>query len=217
MGETEWNKVRKRAYYDAGYRSEISRELRAEPGGLHAHEVYDINYVTGVCTFKKVCAITPLEHVYFIHSGRAITMWKNKNPLYSTEKLLRGVENGFKLIYEWNKSHPRSKKLKPYQTFLEYLKQEELREPMKELIKKYDIEFWGEDTKRMCDWEDWKLVIIGKDGKKEEYPTPYKDYQAWEEAMALKAKEDNTRKIDSPFKDGAYDEIEKILKEDYEK
>ena len=217
MGEAEWTKVRKRAYYDAGYRSEISRELCAEPGGLHAHEVYDINYVTGVCTFKRVCAITPLEHVYFIHSGRAITLWKNHNPLYSTERLLKGVENGFKLIHEWNEAHPKRTKLKAYQTFLEYLKFDELREPMEKLIEKYDIEFWGEDLKRQCDWEDWKLVIVDNKGRRKEYPTPYKDYRAWEEAMAEKSKQDNVRKIDNPFTGGPFDEIEKALKEDYEK
>lgn len=216
MGEAEWTKTRKKAYFDAGYKSEISGILCAEPGSLHAHEVYSINYVTGTCRFKKICAITPLEHVYFIHSGRAITMWKNKNPLYSTDKLLKGVENGFKLIYEWNQTHPREKKLKAYQTFLEYLKQEELREPMEELIDKYEIKFWGEDTKRMCDWEDWKLLIPDKKtGVLKIYPTPYKDYRAWEEAMAEKAKTDTIRQVDNPFTTGAYDEIEKILKEEY--
>ena len=216
MGETAWTKVRKKAYYDAGYRSEISGILSASPGGLHAHEVYDINYVTGVCTFKRVCAITPQEHVYFIHSGRAITMWKNHNPLYTTEKLLAGVENGFKLIYEWNKSHPHRPKLKAYQTFVDYLKYPEISEEMLRLIKKYEIQFWGEDLKRACDWEDWKLVIKNPDGTKSEYPTPYADYQAWEEAMQERAKQDNVRQLNSPFAGGSYDEINKILKEEYE-
>ena len=211
MGDVAWTKVRKRAYYNAGYKSEISGTVSAEPGALHAHEVYDINYVTGVCTFKRVCAITPLEHVYFIHSGRAITMWKNHNPLYSTDRLLAGVEHGFKQIYEWNKAHPRKPKLKAYQTFIEYLKYPELAEEMEKMIVKYEIEFWGEDTKRMCDWADWKLVI----GKKE-YPTPYADYQAWEEAMKIRGTQDNVRKIENPFAGGVFDEIEKILKEEHE-
>lgn len=213
MGDAAWNRARKRAYYLANYKSEISGVLCSEPGSLHAHEVYDINYVTGECTFKRVFAITPMEHVYFIHSGRAITLWKNKNPLYTTEKLLAGVENGFKLIYEWNKANSRKPKLKAYQTFLEYLKHEELREPMERLIEKYEIEFWGEDLKHMADWEDWKLVI--KEGNtKKVYPTPYKDYEAWEEAMKERAKNDTVRQIQNPFTGGIYDEIMETLKKE---
>ena len=214
MGDAAWNKARKKAYFDAGYRSEISGKLCAEPGSLHAHEVYDINYVTGVCTFKRICAITPQEHVYFIHSGRMITMWKNKNPLYTTDKVLAGVENGFKLIYDWNKCHRKREKLKVYKTFLEYLKHDELREPMEKLIEKYEIEFWGEDTKHMCDWEDWKLVIIDKDGNREEHPTPYANEEAWAVAMEERAKQDTIRQINNPFAGGAFDEIDKIIKEE---
>lgn len=217
MGNAAWDKARKKAYYDAGYRSEISGKLCSEPGSLHAHEVYDINYVTGVCTFKRICAITPQEHVYFIHSGRMITLWKGKNPLYTTEKVLSGVENGFKLIYEWNQAHKKREKLRVYKTFLEYLKCEELEKPMEDLIEKYEIEFWGEDLKRCCDWEDWKLVIVKENGEREVYPTPYEDYNAWIEAMKEASKKDTIRQMNSPFVGGDYDEIEKILKEDYEK
>ena len=212
MGDQAWTKARKKAYYDAGYKSEISGILSARPGSLHAHEVYDINYVTGECTFKRICAITPMEHVYFIHSGRMLTLWKNKNPLYTTKKVLEGVENGFKLINEWNKTHHRNQKLKVYKTFLEYLKQDELREPMEKLIEKYDIEFWGEDEKRMCDWEDWKLMIVKEGRKPEVYPTPYPDYKAWEEAMKDASANDTIRQIENPFKGGAFDEIENLLK-----
>ena len=212
MGEVAWTKARKRAYYNAGYKSEISGIISATPGSLHAHEVYDINYVTGECTFKRICAITPMEHVYFIHSGRMLTLWKNKNPLYTTKKVLEGVENGFKLINEWNKTHHRNQKLKAYQTFLEYLKQDELRGPMEKLIEKYDIEFWGEDEKRMCDWGDWKLMIVKEGRKPEVYPTPYPDYAAWEEAMKTASANDTIRQINNPFKGGAFDEIENLLK-----
>lgn len=207
MGDTAWEKMRKRSYYLAGYKSEISGVSCPTPGSMHAHEAYDINYVTGECKFRRIFAITPKEHIYFIHSGRALTLYKNHNPLYPADALLAGVENGFKLIYEWNKAHPREPKLKAYMTFLEYLRQPELTERMETLIDKYEIEFWGEDLKRMCDWEDWRLVF----GKKE-YPTPYKDYQAWEEAMKIAAKQDTIRQIENPFSGGAYDEIAELLK-----
>ena len=38
MGDAAWTRARKKAYYDAGYRSEISGVLSAGPGELHAHE-----------------------------------------------------------------------------------------------------------------------------------------------------------------------------------
>lgn len=216
MGEAAWNKARKKAYFDAGYKSEISGTLCAEPGSLHAHEVYDINYVTGICTFKRVCAITPLEHVYFIHSGRMLTLWRSGNPLYPTAKVLEGIENGFNIIHEWNKTHLRRQKLKVYETMLEFLDYEEIAEPIEKLIEKYNIEFWGEDTKRRCDWGDWKLVIAKEDGTKEEYGTPYANHEEWVQAMVEASKTDNVRQAENPFKDGAYDEIEKLIKEEYE-
>lgn len=216
MGEYAWTKARKKAYFDAKYRSEISGELCATPGSLHAHEVYDINYVTGTCVFRRICAITPLEHVYFIHSGRMLTLWKNKNPLYPTEKVLEGLENGFKLIYKWNKEHPRKPKLKVYETILEYLDYDELAEPVEKLIDKYEIEFWGEDRKRRCDWEDWKLVIVKEDGTKEEHYTPYANQEEWEKAMVEANKADNVRKAENPFVGGAFDEVDKLLSESTE-
>lgn len=212
MGEAAWTKVRKKAYFDAGYRSEISGKLCAEPGSLHAHEVYDINYKTGLCTFKRVCAITPQEHVYFIHSGRMLTLWKGKNPMYTTEKVLAGVENGFKLIYEWNKTH--KQKLRVYSTFLDYLSHEELRPSMEALIKKYEIEFWEEDKSKLCKWKDWKLIIQHDDGTEDKYPTPYAGPEEWEEAMKIVNKNDTIRQMNSPFVGGAFDEIDNLLKEE---
>ena len=43
MGQTEWNKMRKRCYYNAGYKCEA---CGAEPerGGLDAHELYSIDW-----------------------------------------------------------------------------------------------------------------------------------------------------------------------------
>lgn len=211
VGGPTWEKMRKRGYYTANYKSEISGEDGSTPGALHFHEAYDIDYEKGVSTFKRGFAITPLEHVYFIHSGRAITLYKKKNPLYSANKLLEGAEHGFKLIHDWNVAHPDKPPLKAYQTFLKYLRFEELAPRVEELISKYKIEFWGEDKKKMAEWGDWKMVMIVK-GREKEYPTPYPNYAAWEEAMHLASEKDTIRQIDSPFKGGAFDEIENLLK-----
>lgn len=207
LGGPAWDRLRKRTYYLANYKSEISGMDLSTPGMCHAHELFDVDYEKGAATFKRCVCISPMEHVYFIHSGRMITLWKQKNPLYTTEKVLEGVENGFKLIHEWNKSHPDEPKLKAYYVFLEYLKHEELRPKMEELIDKYEIEFWGEDKKKLADWGDWKLIF----GKKE-YPTPYKNYTAWEEAMEVASKNDVVRQTENPFTGGAYDEIAELLK-----
>ena len=208
MGRSEWDKTRKRVYFLAGYKSEISGDDMSVPGGAHNHEGYDIDYARGTCTFKRYFAITPLEHVYFIHSGRAITLHKNKNPLYPASKLLEGAEHGFKLIYEWNKAHPDEPKLKVHDTFLDWLKCPDLTERMEKLIDKYEIEFWTEDSKKRAPWGSWRMIYDGK-----EYPTPYADYHAWEEAMKEQGKEDAERRAFNPFTGKIYDEIYKILKE----
>lgn len=211
FGKSVWDTMRKRGYFFANYKSEISGEDGSAPGGLHFHEGYSIDYETGTSTFKRGFAITPLEHVYFIHSGRAITLYKNKNYLYSAPKLLEGAEHGFKLIYEWNKAHPDEPKLKCYNTFLDYLKEPDLIKPMEELIKKYEIEFWTEDKTKRAPWGEWKVVIGNK-----EYPTPYKDIHAWEEAMKKQGEKDSDRLAakENPFKGGVWDEVEAFLKED---
>lgn len=207
LGQATWDKMRKRAYYLAGYKSEISGELSAGPGGIHAHEAYTINYIDGTSVFKRIFAITPLEHVYFIHSGRALTLFKQGNPMYSAKKLLEGAEHGFRLIYEWNKAHPDKKKLKAYATLLEYLKQPELAPKMRELIDKYEMEFWEEDKTKYAPWDSWKLVLGNK-----QYPTLFKSYEDWEKAMEKVAKKDPDRQLDNPFQGGVYDELKEIFK-----
>ena len=208
MGRSEWDKTRKKVYFLAGYKSEISGEDGSMPGNLHNHEGYDIDYTKGTCTFKRYFAITPLEHVYFIHSGRAITLHKGKNPLYPASKMLEGAEHGFKLIYEWNKAHPDEPKLKVHDTFLDWLKCDDLTEGMEKLIEKYEIEFWAEDKKKLAKWGDWRLVYNG-----EEYKTPYEDVHAWEKAMKELGGEDSDRKATNPFVGGAFDEIASLLEE----
>ena len=209
IGPTAWDKMRRLCYYKAGYKSEISGEDGSTPGSLHGHEGYTIDYANGTSTFVRAFAITPLEHVYFIHSGRMLTLFKRGNPLYSKAKVLEGVEHGFRLIHDWNVAHPDKPKLKVYATFLDYLKEPELENEMEELIQKYKIEFWAEDKKRLAPWGDWRMIFNGK-----EYPTPYKDQHEWEKAMEFASQTDGDRQAKNPFVGGAFDEINKILKEE---
>lgn len=206
MGDVAWGRLRKKTYYLADYKCQVCGKDCSEPGSMDGHELYSVNYVTGEARFARVVGICKRCHSFY-HSGRMLTLYKNKNPLYPKEKVLDIVEHGFKIIHDWNESHTRKDRLKTYEVFLEYLRQPELAEKMEELIEKYKIEFWGEDTKRMCDWEDWKLIFGNR-----EFPTPYENYEAWEEAMKAASKTDTIRQIENPFSGGAFDEISSILK-----
>lgn len=202
MGQAAWDKMRKRCYYDAGYKCEA---CGAEPerGGLDAHELYTIDWKEGTSTFVRCVALCKKCHS-FIHSGRLITLYKQGNPLYTREIVLNIVEHGFKIISEHNKKY--GDDLKVYATFLEYLKVPDLTAEMTYLIKKYNIHFYCEPLK-IAAWKDWRLVWRGK-----EYYTPYANEGAWEKAMVEYGKTDTKRKAKNPFKGEAYDVIDEILK-----
>lgn len=201
MGQTEWDKMRKRCYYNAGYKCEA---CGAEPerGGLDAHELYSINWIEGTSTFMRCVALCKKCHS-FIHSGRLITLYKQGNPLYTREVLLNTVEHGFKLIYEHNKKY--GDDLKAYGTFLEYLKVPSITADILGLIKKYHMGFYCEPD-HIAKWSDWRLVWKGK-----EYYTPYADEAAWEAAMVEYGKTDTKRQAKNPFKGEAFDAINQIL------
>lgn len=205
MGESTWNHVRKRCYYEAGYKCEICG-IDPPKGQLHAHELYSYDWKEGTGTFNRCIAICKQDHD-FIHSGRLITMYKNGNPLYPKSYVLGVVEKGFKLIHDYNKAHKDEKPLRAYATFLEYLKVPELAEEMSELIDKYKIEFYAE-PKHIAKWGEWKLRFGNKD-----YPTPYASQSDWVEAMEMASKNDTVRAIGNPFQGDIFDEISNIIKD----
>ena len=203
MGDSTWNHVRKRCYFNAGYKCEICG-IDPPKGQLAAHELYSYDYKDGVGKFERCIAICKRDHD-FIHSGRLITMYKNGNPLYPKSYLLSVVEKGFKLIHDYNAEHRNKKPLKAYATFLEYLKVPEIASEIQALIDKYDIRFYTE-PKRIAKWGDWKLLFGNK-----EYPTPYADQGEWVRAMEEASKKDTIRAIADPFKGEAFDLINNIL------
>lgn len=214
LGVTAWNRMRKHAYTQADDTCEI---CGAKPENLrhrHGHEVYSINYEKGTVTFQRVLCVCALCHLGCIHTGRAITLFKQSNPLYPKEFLLEGAEHSFKIINEYNRDHPGAD-LRAYSTFLDYLKVEELREPMEELIEKYGTKFYMEDEKKMAKWGDWKLIIGAR-----EYPTPYQNEKAWREAMEERGEKDTVRLLqknaEERFSGGVYDELNAILNEPVE-
>lgn len=179
FGTSAWNKIRKQCYANADYHCEICGKDCSD-SIMHAHEVYDIDYRKHTATFKRVVALCPLCHVKGIHSGRALTLYKKGVSYMTGDKLLEGAENAFKLIYEWNKSHPKKRPLLAFETFIDYAKQPMLETEMRRLIKKYDMHFYRVSEKAWSrkNWSDWRLIVDGV-----EYPTVYKDREEWEEAM----------------------------------
>ena len=209
LGRTTWDYMRKSCYAQADNTCEICGEKPDHLRRRHGHEVYKIDYEKGTAEFVRVFCVCSLDHLACIHTGRAITLYKQGNPLYPKEFLLEGAEKAFKIIAEYNKDHPDAD-LRAYGTFLEYLKQEELRGPMDELISKYNVKFYVEDKKKMASWKDWKLIIGDN-----EYPTPYADEKEWEEAMEEKGKNDSARimqkSMTEKFSGGVYEDIDKII------
>lgn len=208
LGAATWNRMRKSAYLGADDTCEICGTKPDNLRQRHGHEVYEIDYASGTAVFKRVFCICSLCHLGGIHTGRAITLFKQDNPLYPKEFLLEGAEHAFKIISEYNKDHPDAD-LRAYATYLDYLKSDELRGPMEALIDKYNIKFYKEDPKTMAKWGDWKLVI-----NKKIFRTPYKNEKEWQEAMEERGKKDTARMATNPFKGGVYDEIDKILKKE---
>lgn len=211
LGSRVWNQMRKHCYTRAEDTCEI---CGAKPDNLrhrHAHEVYSIDWEKGEVKFVRAFCVCALCHLGCIHTGRAVTLYKQGNPLYPKEFLLQGAEHAFKTISEYNQDHPDAN-LKAYATFLEYLKVDELYGPMTQLIGKYNVKFYMEDPKKMADWGEWKLIIGDT-----EFPTPYQSEHDWKEAMEERAKEDSARLLqksaEEKFSGKVYDELENIIGE----
>lgn len=210
LGQSTWDHIRKKCYFDARYKSQISGD---DLDGSHsdkkcnAHELYSYDYTKGTAYFERAVCISPVEH-NFIHSGRMLTMYKKGNPLMPKSYLLKIVENGFRIISEWNKAHPDKKPLRAYATLVDYARTPGIAKEVTELIEKYDIKFYKEDTAYLPRWEDWSLKIGNR-----EYPTPYKDRDEWAEAMKENDASNQNAALASVKTGGVYDEVDKILKE----
>lgn len=210
LGSATWDRMRKFCYAQADNTCEICGEKPENLRHRHAHEVYEIDYMKGEVKFIRAFCICALDHLGCIHTGRAITLFKQGNPLYPKEFLLEGAGKAFKTIYEYNQDHPGAD-LRAYITFLDYLKQDELREPMEELIDKYNIKFYQEVINPNLKWGDWKLIIGDQ-----EYPSPYQSEKDWKNAMEKQAEKDSARQLqknlEEKFSGGVYDELNKFLR-----
>lgn len=206
LGPTTWNNMRKRCYVLANDTCEICGEKPEVLRHRHAHEVYEIDYEQGTVKFVRAFCICALDHLGGIHTGRAITLHKQGNALYPKEFLLAGAEKAFKTISEYNKDNPGAD-LRAYANFLEYLRVPELEKSMRELIKKYKIKFYFEDSKKVAKWGDWRLIIGNK-----EYPTPYKNEKEWKKAMEKQGEKDSARQAVNRFTGDVYNSLDEIIK-----
>lgn len=211
LGDSTWQHMRKRCYFEAGYKSQISGiDLDRSSAQLrpNAHELYSYNYYTGEALFERAVCISPLEH-NFIHSGRMLTMYKKGNPLMPKSYLLAAVENGFRIIKEWNDAHPKERPLRVYYTFIEYAKTPSIANEIQELIEKYDIKFYRESFDTPSKWSDWHLKIGNRI-----YKTPYADINEWEKVMGANDLTNQNAAVDNILSSDLDQEIENILNAD---
>lgn len=213
LGATTWNYMRKSCYANANDTCEICGYKPDNLRQRHGHELYSIDYANQTATFERCVCLCYRCHCQCIHTGRALTMYKKGSPMFTKEVLLEGAEHAFTIIHSYNEEHEGEEPLRLFSTWLDYMKQPELKDDMERLIKKYDIKFYRAAAKweKRKYWGNWKLIIGNK-----EYKTPYENFEAWKKAMEknnIKQYGSATGRGEDPFKGEIYDEIDKILKE----
>lgn len=205
-----WDRMRKACYAKAGFKCEVCGARvgeEIEKRQLHAHEIMFVNWRLGEVKFVRCVAECYTCHILCTHTGRALTLYKRGNSLFNAETLLAGAEHAFKLVHAYNTDHADRQPIRVYGNWLEYLRQPELEKPMRELIEKYDIKFYIENTNRMAKWGEWYLLL---DGKK--YPTPYANEKEWKKAMENASKSDSLRQVKNNFTGELYDKLDEIIK-----
>ena len=211
LGATTWNHMRNRCYFEANYICEAcGAKVKTEYNedgtihhqyhddgtiakrNLHAHELYSYDYNKGTARFERCVALCSTCHVGFIHSGRMLTMYKQGDPLTTTESVLNSIEHGFKQIKQWNDDHYGEEKLRVYYAIIDFVDDPVIGEKVRELIDKYEIEFYMPDGKLFPKgnpvWSGWKLIIGNK-----EYPSPFHSRKEWEDTMA----ENNAKQLEA--------------------
>lgn len=206
MGPTEWNKARTACYEACDRHCEVCG-VECPSGRMDAHELYSFNYHTKTAIFVRLIGLCKTCHS-FIHSGRAITCYKQHLPLWTTQVMLDTAEHGFNLVSEWNRRHPDNPPYRCYQTFLDWLKEPSLAEPLQKMIDQYGIEFYyTPKTDKKSDWMQWKLLYNDT-----EYYSPYRSQAEWQREMDKKNQQDlaNNKNL---FEGDVFDELRRNLAE----
>lgn len=157
-GITWWNKTRKKVYEENNYCCKACGVHKDQARGkkwMEAHELWDINYDTGVTTIKD---IVPLCHYChnFIHSGRLTAIVGKEKTVEEVKNIL---EHGFDILAK--------AKLQCFPGTLELAK----------IVGADTKGVTAYDTKHETEikWEDWKVVFEGK-----EYKSLFKNFEEWE-------------------------------------
>lgn len=174
-GQSKWNLMRTKCYMDADYQCQACGKYLGV-GKCQAHELYTIDWSQQISRFERCVCLCADCHTLFIHSGRALSMYKRGE--LPSDRMLKTAKKCFELIYQYNQLH--DKELIVYGTFVDWAKDSELGKWLEPMINKYNIKFYGptksyEDKKH---WGKWRLLYNGK-----EYEPKYKDAKEWEEAM----------------------------------
>lgn len=210
LGKQTWDRMRRRCYYEAGYKcevcgAEVGKDI--EKKDYHAHELYSIDYITGESRFIRCVGLCAKCHLLSIHSGRMYTMFKRGNPMMPASKVIDGAEHTFSLVNRWELQHP-GEELRLFATWVEMARDKVIGEEITSLIEKYNVRFYGA-PKNGASWGEWKLILGGR-----EYPSPFKDEADWREKMEKMNKSDKTsdRNVEDPFKGRVFDAIKEELK-----
>lgn len=208
MGNSRWDVARKKCYMDAHYRCEACGVDVSDRGKAHAHELFSYDYANGVGKFERLVCLCETCHIRMIHSGRMMSLLRRNSVDMLPSRALAGLEHGFKIISEYNKTH--DEPIYPFSAILSGLELDSIKDQLSELIKKYDMKFYGHIGKKegLAPFSSWKMVYNGK-----EYYTPYADMDNYEQAM-IEQHPDRQAPVTNPFSGGVFDEIDKIIKED---
>lgn len=154
MGQRWWDNKRQEVYRSTEYHCIACGVHKTEARGpkwLEAHESFEIDYNTGICTIRS---IEPLCHYChnFIHSGR---LFVND----TTNKFKIDVLNhGFDII--------RKNDLKCFYITIDIA--------VRLGIKIWGIKKYTPVISKGVRWQDWKIVFNDK-----EYRSKFKNYEEW--------------------------------------
>ncbi len=206
----EWKTPYDKLTYSVNFQS-IHTEVTARSMKREDIEWNDKMYCLSVPTTYFVARrdgfvfVTGNCHLLCIHTGRALSLYRKHNPMYQEKQLLDGAEHSFKLISEWNKSHSDDELIKLYSTFVSYIDEPRLREPMEKLIEKYNITFYSPVPSKK-EFGAWRLKIGNK-----WYDSKYKSREEWQKAMDINNK--SVQETNDRLKDSAFDRIMELMKE----
>ena len=172
-GAANWDRMRKRCYYNADYRCEAcGKDL--DRGRCQAHELFSYDYAEGKAKFERCVCLCETCHLRGVHSGRLCTLYKKGQA--SKRQVIEGAENLFRNISEWSNAHPSEPELRAFHAWLDFLKFPDLKNDMLALINKYNVQFYLPIMKK--GWGEWSVLVGAK-----EYKSPYKSEAEWEKAM----------------------------------